>query len=283
MMAARDRRFSITGLIFLGLLLAMLGVGRQASATSTFFLHDHPDGNARPPLYGLRLDGLDGTANKFTFDFDNAAVDPFKGGNPSAMRLVYDDNNTGSLADDTIHIFGHSYGGLDVGASFSTDPTQVGIWAIDFTYGVVTSVTQSGASFALEVAPEFHPQNAGTITPLFMFNGSTDPFHLQDEDGTSPMCDPGGVLCSFRFNNTDDHRLAGHGLSGPDTFVGWGWLNFTRQTDSFGNPINFTHVGSDDWLFTGNRAPVPEPGTLLLLGSGLAGLAAWRMRKRLPA
>ena len=31
---------------------------------------------------------------------------------------------------------------------------------------------------------------------------------------------------------------------------------------------------------TGLAAPIPEPGTFLLFGTGLAGLAAWRLRKR---
>jgi len=36
----------------------------------------------------------------------------------------------------------------------------------------------------------------------------------------------------------------------------------------------------DDIAFNKNPAPVPVPGTLLLLGSGLAGLGVWGRRKR---
>lgn len=37
----------------------------------TFRLHNHPDGAAQPPIYGLRLDGLFG-AGQTTFSFDTA-------------------------------------------------------------------------------------------------------------------------------------------------------------------------------------------------------------------
>jgi len=48
---------------------------------------------------------------------------------------------------------------------------------------------------------------------------------------------------------------------------------------------NFNGIGSFTVLVEGNPIPepsnpIPEPSTMLLLGSGLAGLAAWRRKKR---
>lgn len=42
------------------------------SSAATFKLSDHPDGNAQPPIYGLRLDGLFGGSGDVTFSFDTA-------------------------------------------------------------------------------------------------------------------------------------------------------------------------------------------------------------------
>lgn len=38
-------------------------------------------------------------------------------------------------------------------------------------------------------------------------------------------------------------------------------------------------VGTGGWVLRETMAPIPEPSTMLLFGSGLAGLAAWRYRR----
>jgi len=67
----------------------------------------------------------------------------------------------------------------------------------------------------------------------------------------------------------------GGGLNGS------GWLNITSFTYRMG-PDNFGSSAIDN-LVIDDLGFIPEPGTLLLLGSGLAGLGFFRRRKKREA
>lgn len=246
-----------------------------SSASATVFqyvLNDHPDGGLANPTYGLRLDGLyGGNGNDFTFSFNAPGT---------GMVLLYDDQA------NTVQITGRAYGGIDTGSSY--DANNVGFVDIDFTYrqNIVTTGSGTIGTDTADVgvrttgdAQTVGTGNSGTIT-LATGLGSTwtganggDEFTMVDQES-------GGY--SFKFNNFDDHRLGGHaGFGGPDTFVGWGWVNHWESGET-----PRSHVYSSDWLFTGTYVPpntnteVPEPGALIIFGLGLAGLALHRRRKQ---
>ena len=236
--------------VFCLFVLGAVGVSSQLANASiitpgTYRLGNHPDGAARPPLYGFRLDelvNLTGGHDVFTFDFDHAG---------SAMFLDYD--GTG------IHIYGTSFGGLDVGSAYSA--TYSGFWNIDFTYGTVVGVPSDDD---LWVTTPAHT-NSGSIN--FITDTNINPTQVAAfvGPGSIPMVDETAAGYTFRLG--DENNDLGH--RGFNGISGWGWV-----THGGGS-----HVYSSDWLFSLN--PVPLPGGVLLAALGLlSGAATSKVRRR---
>ncbi|MCW5787697.1 MAG: PEP-CTERM sorting domain-containing protein [Nitrospira sp.] len=77
------------------------------------------------------------------------------------------------------------------------------------------------------------------------------------------------LTCSQGCSGLNSGMLFGGGVSLPSLTSGLAWVS--GLTDG-GNGFSFTVVAA--------AASAPEPGTLVLVGSGLAGIAAWRRRQR---
>lgn len=175
--------------------IALVGVAVAAGAAQAgtlpvglYELHNHPDGNATPPPYGLRLDELYNATSGhdiFTFDFDAAL---------SSVTLNY----TGS----TIVIEGDAFGGRDIGGGYALEATT-GMYSFRFVYDVGVGIA-GGDDDVIVVA---NMANTGWIsTP------TGDTIDLLDKSNGS---------YSFRLGDEDND--AGHrGFSG---ISGWGWLN----------------------------------------------------------
>lgn len=181
-------------------------------------LHDHPDGNAAPPLYGAKLNDLyDVTADvdTFTFDFDHAGM---------AMYMDY----TGSV----LHIYGTAFGGRDVGSDFANDKYR-GVYTFDFVYKF--GVTHAPGDDDLLVDLPLSKYNYGhVVTPL------GDTILLRDGHYSDGQPD-------FRFGDEDNDQ--GHrGFAG---LSGWGWIFHARPGQ------DYTYVQDSDWLFTGALIPTP--------------------------
>lgn len=224
-------RKALIALIVGVFVVSATGASAAVIVPGTYQLHNHPDGNAIPPPYGMRLDELDdATAGHdiFTFDFDHASSD---------MRLTYND------VAQTIHIYGVSYGGRDVGGVYAADAYQ-GVYTIDFLYNMNVGLVPGDDDLWVEAPPD--ELNSGTII----------------SPGGAPINILADVLqnnFTFRFGDEDDDN----GHRGHNGLSGWGWLN-----------INGSHVDNQDWLFTAEL--IPEPATIGLL---LVGLGAIRRRR----
>jgi len=224
---------------------AMVALSGSASGvtiqTGTYQLHNHPDGSARPPYYGARLDELynvTGGHDIFTFNFDAPGAN---------MRLDYDGSS--------IHIYGTAYGGLDIGSAYAND-VHLGFYTFDFTYSIGVGLVSGDDDLGVVLPdPPPYQYNYGTVTTPSNVVVSLRDGHY--DDGTA----------DFRFGDYDDEN----GWRGFDGISGWGWLFKKRPDQSSYNP----YVADSDWLFTAEL--IPGPGAV---GLGAASLAVVGLRRR---
>lgn len=152
----------------------------------TYLLGNHPDGNAAPPTYGLRLDGLDGSGGGtiFTFDFEH----------PDSEMLM-------TVTGSSITISGDAYGGRDTGSGYAMD-ANLGVYSIEFTYNLDVTIGPD----------DIIADNIGS--------------GMSEMRDTGSITTPGGDVIDLAaqraggrtFEISSDHR-------GFDGLSGFGWVN----------------------------------------------------------
>jgi len=130
--------------------------------------------------------------------------------------------------------------------------------------GILTADLDTSLGFKLSNIMGVMTGPNGTVT---ITNGMID---------TNPGPNPSGF---FDYQITDPgNALAGLALNGTLTFLKS--QNANKLNGSFlqlwGGDLQHYDKGMD---FRANLQPVPEPSTMILLGSGLVGLVGWRYRK----
>ena len=202
------------------------------------------------------------------FDFKNGVPDPYPWRN-----LHYD---SGDIFIDTEG--GFNYGTPGTGGGLKVIQNTFGyeyVLDLDFEQYLSDGTLNSGylkyTVWGLD--------NASTVTVYFGQNDESNPWRYHD--GGTALTDYTGVAFDYWSGLADDKVAGLEGEGGPHYAAAFD-LSFLGASMDFN--AHFTYeCGNDNLIGSGKTGeeppPIPEPGTMLLLGFGLIGLAGFGRKK----
>lgn len=238
---------------------------------------------AAPPAFLLALlYATSATALSFTLQV-------LDGGSPVGSMNQVAMNCTGTAPNFSCSGMGAALGDLGIDTwnfSLDEDPLVSGTTAVTNSSGLTKHFTMI---FTLLLAA---PVTPSSVIGGSMQGGATD----NTGNGVTLASFGGSSLYAAQIDGTTVQTL----YNDPQSFSAGNFLSVNVPQASFGTPIpsqpsvaalnsigivfDFTLTPGDSASFTGVFVAVPEPGTVLLLGMGVAGLAlaAGRRRGSLP-
>ena len=198
--------------------------------------------------------------------------------------LTFQSPGSGSLESGNVGRSGSADVTSDVGVLASGGTTNVGNVKTGSSQTLTRTFGEAGIIQASQIAIVFNANepngNSVTVTGLQMsiFNGNTDIFdaHLATSiDFGATFTGIGKEGFVFRLDTPEALALQTilNGLT-PEAIAQLRIGLSASSSNATGGPETF-NVGA----ITGEVAAVPEPATLLLIGTGMVGLGVWRKRR----